>query len=275
MNHQPDHDQPRFGDFGDHQPPEALAPTRLSILAIISLITGVLALPICCVPAGGTLFGFIPVVCGLGGLRAIRRSRGRTAGRSLAIAGLVMGLLGTIASTLLWIAVGSQLAKMPSVYTQVLDPDPAAARTVLTNAASTTLGDAQLADFREQFVSEHGSNWSVPVGIWPVLRSFGTITDPTLLQSATAGATQRPVPIPVRTDTGWTYLVIVMEQRETLGSGLPAVADVGFLTADGSTVWLHDLQTPVGPDSQSPPPPGADESPSAPPTDSGRPDPDG
>jgi len=274
MSQLPDYQQPRFGDFGNQRPPEPVAATRLSILAILSLITGILALPICCVPAGGTAFGLVPIACGLGGLRRIRRSRGETAGRSLAIAGLVMGLLASIASTLGWAAIGSWFSSMPSVYAQVLDQDPDIARTVLTSSASTTLSDAQLAAFRERFVIEHGANWSVPVGIWPVVRSFGTITDASPIQSAPVGPTQRPMPIPIETDTGWTYLVVVMEQQEQLGSGLPAIADVGFQATDGSLVWLSDLQTPVENDSQSPPAQETDETQGTPPPESGLTDPD-
>jgi hypothetical protein len=82
------------------------------------------------------------------------------------------------------------------------------------------------------------------------------------------------MPIPIETDTGWTYLVVVMEQQEQLGSGLPAIADVGFQATDGSLVWLSDFQIPVENDSQSPPAPETDETQGTPPPESGLTDPD-
>lgn len=251
MNYDPDHNQPRFGDFGAEPPQQQAQTSRLSILSLMALITGVLSLPVCCIPVGGTVFGLIPIVCGIGGLRAVKKSRGAVAGRGLAISGLVLGLLGAVASTLLWTVVAGQIAKMPAVYAQVLDPDPGVARTVLTSSASASLSDDQLAAFRDAFIAEHGQNLTVPKGALPVVTSFGRIGDPTLLTAAPSGPTRKPMPIPLQTDAGWTYLVVVMEQTETLGSGLPAIADAGFLARDGTAIWLTDIQPPAQ-DSQSP-----------------------
>ncbi len=261
MTQLPDHYQPRFGDFGDQPPTDAVTPIRLSILAVLSLITGILALPICCIPAGGTLFGLVPIGLGLGSLRAIRKSRGETAGKSLAIGGLVMGLLATIVSTLAWIAIGSQLATMPAVYTQVLESDPAIVRTVLTSSASTTITDEEITRFREGFIAEYGDAWTTPVGIAPVIKGYFAANDPKGLNAVQVSASQSPVPLPIQVDGGWTYLIVIMQQGETLGSGLPALANAAYQMPDGSLVWLLENQ-PTTPDNQSPQPDSADEEPS-------------
>ncbi|VAX41360.1 hypothetical protein MNBD_PLANCTO03-2273 [hydrothermal vent metagenome] len=270
-NH-PDHNQPRFGDFGSQPPPspsghhtQVVAPTRLSILAILSLVTGLLALPICCIPAGGSIFALLPVGLGFGGLRAIRKSQGRTAGKSLAIAGLVMGLLVTIASTLFWIAIGSQFAKMPAVYAQVLDKDPAVVRTILTSAVSTSITDEEITRFREAFIADYSQTWAVPAGLGPMLKGYLAAGDLQALNDVQPGPMQSPIPLAVEIDGGWTYLIVLIEQGETLGSGLPAVANAAYQAPDGSLVWLIDTPPPT-PLDQSPLPDPAD-------TESGTPDP--
>ena len=252
-NH-PDYNQPRFGDFGSQspQPRQIEAPSRLSILAILSLVTGLLALPICCIPAGGSLFGLLPIGLGFGSLRAIRKSQGRTAGKSLAIAGLVMGLLVTIASTLFWIAIGSQFAKMPAVYAQVLDKDPAVVRTILTSAAGTSMTDEEITLFREAFVADYSENWAAPVGLGPMLKSYLAAGDLQALNAVQPGPMQSPMPIAIEVDGNWVYLVVLIQQGETLGSGLPAVANAAYQAPDGSLVWLIETP-PTPPLNQSPP----------------------
>lgn len=277
MTHRPDHDQPRFGDFGEQAPTAMLAPTRLSLLAISSLVTGLLALPACCVPVVGSFFGLLPAVLGLGGLRAIRRSRGQAAGRSLAIAGLVMGLISFVASTLVWGVILSQFARMPAVYAQVLDEDPAVVRTIMTSSVATDITDEQIEQFRQAFIAEYGDTWTVQVGIGPMFKGYLAAGEPQALRAVPVGTGQSPVPLPVRVDGGWAYIVVVMQQGETLGSGLPALANAGFQAADGSVVWLvphRSTQSNPPPPSQSPTPDPTDEQPGTPAPDDPGSDPD-
>ncbi len=281
MTQLPDHNQPRFGDFGAQPPAEPVTPTRLSILAVLSLITGILALPICCIPAGGTLFGLLPIGLGLGSLRAIRKSRGETAGKSLAIGGLVLGLLAAIVSTLVWAAIGSMFAKMPAVYAQVLDEDPAVVRTVLTTSVANSITDEEIVRFREGFLAEYGDSWSTTAGIAPLLKGYLAAGDPQGLQTVQVGPSQSPVPLPIVVDGGWTYLIVIMQQGENLGAGLPALANAAYQTPDGSLVWMLDTQPEIllpdnntFPDNQSPQPDPADELPGTPASDPPVTDPD-
>jgi hypothetical protein len=67
-------------------------------LAIVSLITGILALPLCCCFGVGIPFGLASVVCGFLALSAIKQSPQRYKGGGMAIAGIICGSLGVLSS---------------------------------------------------------------------------------------------------------------------------------------------------------------------------------
>lgn len=248
MNYQ---DQPRFGEFGHEQPEPHAQPERLSIMALLSMITGVLALPVCCLPFVGTAFGILPAALGVGGILATRSRKAR--GRGLAIAGLIMGVIALTASSLFWGVVGGQITKMPAVYAQVLDADTNTARSVLTPGAAAAVSDEELAAFRAAFVASYGDQWSPPDGLLKFITSFGKITDPSVFETATAAAngSQSAFPLVLETDSGHAVLVVLMDQSQQLGSGLPAIGNALFKASNGTDVWLHDpngTTPPVNPD---------------------------
>lgn len=272
MNHQPDHDQPRFGDFGAKPTAAPETSTRLSLLALFSIITGLLSLVACCVP----VVGLVPIALGTGALFGIQRSRGRVAGRGLAFTGLFTGVLAMIVSTGLWLGASSVGGRIGPVYSQAFDPDPAVVRTILTSSAAAEVTDERIAEFQVALAAEHPGKVEIPKGLFPLWMSFGKAGgDPAAYQKLRSPEEGLVFPFPAEADGQWFYAICLMSPAEKLGSGLLGLADVGFEAADGSIVWLVGEPTPPAPDSQSPPAPGADESPSAPPTDSGRPDPDG
>lgn len=232
-------EQPRFGDFGSDAPMETVGHQRMSWLALTSFITGLLALPVCCVPIVGSAFALVPAGLGVGGLVAVRRSGGLLAGRSLAITGLLLGIVVLLASSVGWVVFGGQLSKMPAVYHQVLADQPSAARTVLTSDAATEVSDEQLAAFRAAFIAEHGEPAPSPAGILPVVRAYEAANRAGLPEIAPPDQRLAPFPIPVETADGDVgVMVVFLDAEQTLGSGLPAMANVAFQTADGQVVWL-------------------------------------
>src|SRR5215471_14351758 len=63
-------------------------PQRVSALAVSSLVFGVL----CCIPG----LGLIAVILGAAGLIQTRDPEKRLTGRTLAVVGVILGLLGTV-----------------------------------------------------------------------------------------------------------------------------------------------------------------------------------
>jgi len=68
-------------------------------MAIAALVLGILAVLLCWTVVGGVLLGLIAVV--LGAVAASRARRRVAAGRGMAIAGVVLGLLGLVLSVAL------------------------------------------------------------------------------------------------------------------------------------------------------------------------------
>lgn len=76
-------------------------PQSTSVMAIISLVTGILSI-ICC---GSFIFGIAAVILGFLGRKEINESNGAKKGAGMAMAGLILGAVGIAVSLLYWILV--------------------------------------------------------------------------------------------------------------------------------------------------------------------------
>lgn len=259
MNNQPDHDQPRFGEFGETQPAPQPQSSKLSLLAIASLVTGILSAIGCCLP----VVGIVPVGLGIGSLFAIQRSRGATAGRAMAITGLILGMLSLVLSTGLWLGASAVGGKFGPVYSQALDPDPSVVRTVLSAGLAADLTDEQITGFQDLLEAEHPGQAEIPAGLFDLWMSYGKVGgDPNKYQGIRPATEGPTMPLPAHAGDDWFYLVVLMSPEEQIGAGfppIPAVADIGFEAANGTMIWLSEVQTPIGDHSQSPPDEPADE----------------
>lgn len=255
MNTQPDHNQPRFGDFGSDVPPERVASERLSLMALFSTITGGLTIIGCCIPA----VGLVPLLLGIGGFVGISRSHGAVRGKGLAILGMALGIFSLLISSVLWIGASSAANRIP-VYAQAFDPDPAVVRTVLTSSAAADLTDEQVADFQAALAAEGVNSLTIPGGIIGLFSGYGSVNiNPEGFDKLRDTAEGTVYPFPAETDTGWVYVMVLMDPNEPLGSGMPGLNDVGLWVSSGKVVWLigPDSPNPGSPDSnngQSPPP---------------------
>lgn len=249
MQHQPDHDQPRFGDFGDTHPEPFIGAQRLSILALLSTITGALTLVACCVPA----VGIVPTLLGAGGLIGISRSRGEVRGRGLAITGLLLGLFSLAVSTALWVGASSVAGQFGPVYSQAFDPDPQVVRSVLTNRAAADLTDEQVAAFQQALAEAGATGVEIPEGLLAMVRSFASVgREPTGYESLRDPSEGNLVPMPARTDGGWTYVLVLMSRDQAIGAGVPALADAAVWPAGADPIWLIGPATPAGQSPETP-----------------------
>lgn len=93
---------PPGGGYGGGGPAYGGAqPQSTSVMAIISLVTGILSI-ICC---GSFIFGIAAVILGFLGRKEINESGGAKKGAGMAMAGLILGAVGVALSALYWILV--------------------------------------------------------------------------------------------------------------------------------------------------------------------------
>lgn len=83
-------------------PPQAQPATKTDGKAIAALILGIASLII---PFAGPICGILAIIFGAMSMKAIGKSEGRLTGKPMAIVGLVLGILGLIASTIITISV--------------------------------------------------------------------------------------------------------------------------------------------------------------------------
>lgn len=84
---------------------------QTSVLAIISLVTGILGILCCVCYGGGALFGIAGLITGFLGKKEIADSGGAKKGDGLALAGMICGGIGVALSILWWVlfAIGASL----------------------------------------------------------------------------------------------------------------------------------------------------------------------
>lgn len=235
MSNQPDHNQPRFGEFGSDVPEQPVTPERLSLMALFSTITGALTIIGCCIPA----VGLVPLLLGIGGFIGISRSRGAVRGKGLAIVGGALGLISLLISSVLWIGASSTAGNIGPVYSQAYDPDPTVVRTVLTSKAAAKLTDEQVAEFQAALAAEGVTSLTIPSGIMNLFSGYGSVgASPDGFDQLRDPSEGMVYPFPAETSAGWMYVYVLMDPTQKLGSGMLGLNDAGLRTDDGRVIWL-------------------------------------
>jgi Domain of unknown function (DUF4190) len=232
----------------DERPPDS--PRRVSGLAVSSLIFGIL----CCLPGSG----LIGVILGGAGLVSIAKSEGRLSGRTLAFAGLTLGILGTA----LWLAIGVGMRQGWAILgRQVFEPtvsmmqalekqDWAAAGKLISPSAH--VGPEELRAFADKVKEEFGPVSPQPMDLGTLLTSQPNLT----VQSS---GTSTVLPLPVQFQQGTAFVVLITDSPATIGEVFLNGASLdGKLTnigvvgdGSGKQVWL------VGPAPSPATPPGS------------------
>jgi hypothetical protein len=98
--------QPAYGQpaYGQPQYPYATAPPTDG-LAIGAMITGIAAIVLSCLYGIGLLASPVALVLGKVSMNRIKRSQGQLGGRGFAVAGFVLGIIGTVLLVLAIVAV--------------------------------------------------------------------------------------------------------------------------------------------------------------------------
>lgn len=229
--------------MGDDTYALAGEPDRTSVLAILALICS-LAI---CIPG----LGVIGAVLGVAALVGIGASGGRVGGRGLAIGGIVVGVLISIA----WVAAaiginqfGGMISRFGNVVEYSIADDVPQARSTLTQAVSDEMSDDEIIAFGDTLEAEWGPYVGKPDDLIGYISAFSEFasnnsggSQPALTSAQNAyGQSQAIIPVPLEFDNGTVLVAVIADQTSQQGSGLPSVRNAVAALPDGSVLWLLD-----------------------------------
>lgn len=222
-------DNPYANDFGQS---EGIydGPPRTSALAVTSLVLSL----ICCIPGLGVLGAGL----GVGALIGIGGSNGRVGGRGLAVAGIIIGALVSLA----WVGAAAAVQQATKAFygsahtlmMEIESGDYNAARNLMVSPAANAT-DEQFEAFRDGYRSAYGSFQEIPTGIIEVFGSYFKIGQ----QIQNYQGTQNLIPIPASFDSGRVLLLTIVSQQSApaQGSVIP-VEDLWVVLPDGTELRL-------------------------------------
>ena len=208
-------------------------PERTSVLAILSLVFGVLG---CC----GGVTSVLGIPMAIISMIGISKSKGRVGGMGLAVGGLIVGLL-TLA---LWVGMvfgmGGMMkvaitqfgATTEAILTDVQNGDFDAARQNLASPGNQTTDDELIA-FAAAYTTDLGQYVSMPDGFGDLVNGYMAVGP--LIQPYQ----NRPgfVPMPAQFDTGWVLVIYIMDpngQGPVGSNGMPLPEELILVGPDGT-----------------------------------------
>lgn len=240
---------------------DPLPEQRVSGLAISSLVTGIL----CCIPG----VGLLAMILGLSSMLAISRSDGRLSGRGMAIAGMVLGAIGSLWTMMLGLGTYSYMSaghRYGMTYQLIEKGDYAGVKARLSPSLVRTITDEQLTEFKNRVSAEFGNFQGTPKGLADWFNSLVTAaknSNQTAAQpnNSLAG---NIMPVPLKFDKGVAFVVFQMD-RSNSGGVLPrAIENIVVFTPSGKTIWLVEPAGSAAPSNPPPKPKPAEEKPTTP-----------
>ena len=189
-------------------------PERTSVMAILSLVLGILG---CCTFVTAP----IGVLLGVFGLVGISRSKGRVGGTGLAIGGIIVSVL----SLAIWLGMifgfGGMVkmfvkqfgGNIEQVLADVQSADYDSARSLLGSPAAE-VSDADLAAFHAAYTQDLGAFVGLPNGLGELFSGYGAVID----QFEPYNGRQGYIPLPIQFDSDWVLAIYVMDPSGQGGS---------------------------------------------------------
>jgi len=236
--------QPQFTDFGVQQPPKA---DRTSILAVTSLVLGLLSLPCCFIPVVGPALGLVGIVFAIASMIFISSAQGRLGGRGLAIGGLVCSILGTLGGIFVLVGVSQAMGTLGNYgkFVQIAQgEDRSELEEMLTEEAAGEASKEGMDAFRHKVEAELGAFKRVTPGVLPLFKNFGEFgkIPPTAIPARyQPGIGQTMLPLPGEFEKGnATVIVFVASMDKTPALQFGRVQNLAVVLPDGSFAWFID-----------------------------------
>ncbi|MEO0482991.1 MAG: DUF4190 domain-containing protein [Planctomycetota bacterium] len=230
----------QYADFGAGDADAyATGPERTSVMAILSLVFGIV-----CVP----FFGVLAVLLGILAFIGIGSSKGRVGGKGLAIGGILLGLLFTG----LWIGVGlfglqiSRFYQSGAQRTQIIfeaieaGDYTAAAAEIGTRARNLTPADFDA--FRDRYREAYGAFVDAPSDWSTIAESWGDATQQLQNNQGQAqiggnSGNQGGLPLAVNFENGSTLVIYEFAGADSL-SEAPDPSDLIIILPDATLISL-------------------------------------
>lgn len=238
--------------MADHNPysndagfDELAGPERTSLLAIMSLVMSL----ICCIPG----LGLLGAGLGVGSLIGISGSRGRVGGKGLATAGIIIGVLITVAwvgfAATAWSGVKEAVKEvytpMHEVMADIESGSYDKVRIALAGSPLASTTDEQFEAFRSAYRAEVGSFVEIPTepgGLWNAYMEVGP-----QMQGFQQPADGQTVLIPIPASFDQAGMVVIMATMTMDQSGqaqdpLEMFSKFSIVLPDGSEIELEAPQ---------------------------------
>lgn len=240
---------------------EPVAP-RVSILAIASLILGILCLP---------GFGLLAMILGGAAILLITRARGRLTGMGIAAAGCIIGLIASVIWVVISVgAVGAMqqgsvamrpmLVPAQQALTAMQSGDIQTARQNFSPTLNAGVKDQEVKDFVAAYTTDLGAFKSSPQSLGDYIRAWFTLGSQ--MGNQNQGMQQQypnVFPIPAEFDKGWGLLMVQMPPNwsgSKIGAATPPpnmpMENLGIYVPGKQVIWLTPMVVPTAPTSPSP-----------------------
>ncbi|MFZ2872966.1 MAG: hypothetical protein WAZ94_00620 [Phycisphaerales bacterium] len=241
---QPAGTQGEFSDFGGKQPP---APERTSVMAVLSLILGILSLPCCFLPVVGPAIGLVGLVFAISAMMMIGRSGGALGGKGVAVGGLVTSVLGMLAGVFVLVGVAQALGTLHNYgrFVEIAQSDDRSElEEMLTQDAAEKATKAEMDQFRTKVAAELGEFSRLTPGMMPFFKNFakfGEIPMTSIPAEYQPGMGQSLLPLPGEFEKGNAVVVVFVSTLDKTNQlPLGRVMNVAVLLPDGTLAWFID-----------------------------------
>lgn len=213
------------------------APARVSILAVLSLICGV----VCCIPG----LGILAFILGAVSITGINRSQGRVTGKALAGVGIALGVLATV----VWIALSIGFAQGWRTYTTQIvggtsqmmqtlsDGDITGARGHLLATADAEVTDEELAAFATIIRRDFGDYIDAPTSFSDMMNGFASAYGGRTVGGG-GGNTDPAIPVAVNYANGSTVVHIVID-ADSFDTSKVRVQDMFIILRNSKALTLR------------------------------------
>ncbi len=243
---------------------------RTSVMAVVSLVLGILSLVMCCAGVGA-IAGVPAAGFGIAAIIAINAKQGALSGRGMAVSGIVTGTIGLFGTILVWVGVATTVNGIATVFRPVMSgiesADVRAVQNVLQPQASAKLDEPTLLAFRKQYQARLGAFQSLdPNAIGFVKTSIQTYFGDPKVQNLIQNHKRVPLIMPAKFEKGNAQVWLVVPEKTQSSSQKPDIfVDIMIVPESGDWISLMGIGTSSGTPATPPANPDPSASPATPP----------